>query len=80
MKKFVLKFITQKLSITKHGGTIMGKSKSPCKDLGRKVRKASQGQPQRGRQSPGREERVKSFPPQYKRKECAERLGFLLLQ
>lgn len=29
---------------------------------------------------PGREERVKSFPLQYKRKECAERLGFLLLQ
>lgn len=30
--------------------------------------------------NPGREERVKSFPLQYKRKECAERLGFLLLQ
>lgn len=30
--------------------------------------------------SPGREERVKSLPLQYKRKECAERLGFLLLQ
>lgn len=56
-----------------------------CEDL-RRVRNTSERHflnwqhREREAGSPGREERVKSFPLQYKRKECAERLGFLLLQ
>lgn len=51
-------------------------TKSEKNKLGTLSDQTAQGEAQ----SPGRQERVKSFPLQYKRKECAERLGFLLLQ